>query len=286
MMQPIRKLSKEELDHGIKEVKEQGYTVFENVLTPDQANHYRNLCDQIFDDYSHAYEQGKTDQVFHGDAKVKMVFNLHNKHPDFIPLLFDENLAYLNNALLKEGSYNNAEPYQLHISTARGISGPAEPQQLHIDSNIPGSNYVLMMQMFWALTDMNDENGATRLVPKSHKKMAFAETGKHYDDEVVVNCPKGSLFAVDAGTWHGSSTKQEGSDDRWVIVNGYSRWWMRPTFDASLNTSKDVYDQLTDEQRDILGLKYKMPVDEFERTARISNEHHYHDEYSLPAAKK
>lgn len=280
-MQIIKSLDKKTLDKGIEEVKEKGYTIFEGVLTDEQADYYRDLCNHVYDQHAQYYREGQTHKKFHGESKVKMLYNLHNKHEDFLPILFNDNLSYMNDVLLREGSYKDSEPYQLHISTARGITGPADAQQLHIDSNLPGTGYVLMMQMFWALNEMTNENGGTCVIPGSHKRRTFAEDGKRYDDEVIVNCPKGSLFAVDAAVWHGSSEKVT-QDDRWVMVNGYSRWWMRPTFEQSCNTPPHIHDLLTDEQKELLGFKYRMPLDEFTRTARINPEFEWDENYALP----
>ena len=279
----IRELDQIELKTGLKDIQEKGFTVFESVLTDEQSNYFKMLCKNIQETYEDLYYQSSKVNKFHGNSavsKVKMIYNLHNKHENFLPLIFDKNVDYINNKLLRDGSYKNSEPYQVHLTTARGLFGQCEAQQLHIDSNLPGTGYVMFSQVFWALDPLTCENGATRVVPGSHKRQAFAGDGVDYDDEVLLTCPKGSLVIVDGGVWHGSS-KKHSEEERWLIVNSYSRWFMKPSFDLTRNTPQHIYNRLTSEQKTLMGFKFRSPLDEFTRTTRISDEFEY-EPYSLP----
>ena len=279
----IRKLDQDELEAGLKDVQEKGFVVFDSILTEKQCEHYKNLCKGVQETYEDHYYQSEKANKFHGSSsksKVKLVYNLHNKHENFLSLIFDENVAYLNDRLLRDGSYKNSEPYQVHLTAARGLLGPCDAQQLHVDSNLPGASYVMVSQVFWALDPLTAENGATRVVPGSQKRRAFAGDGASYDDEVLLTCSKGSLIVVDGGVWHGSSKKQI-DQERWLIVNSYSRWFMKPTFDLTRNTPQHIFDRLTDEQKTLMGFKYRTPLDEFTRTTRISERFEY-DPYVLP----
>jgi len=143
---------------------------------------------------------------------------------------------------------------------------------MHIDSNLPGVGYVLGLQATWLLDDFTSENGATRVVPKSHTRKLFAGDNVIYDDEVVIaGVKKGSIIVFDSSLWHGSSEKIT-DGERWIIVTNYSRWFMKPSFDQTRNTPVQIYNKLSDDQKKLLGFKFRPPVDEFSRITRISDE--------------
>lgn len=282
MITRTRKIDGKDLDKGIEEIKKIGFTIFESVLHEDVIEHYKSLCRTAHDTYAPFYKSSDKVTKFHGQSAVKLVYNLHNKHEDFLALLFDDNVIYAGDKLLREGSYKDSEPWHIQQTQARGLKGPCEAQQLHIDSRLPGIGYPLVLQFFWVLDEFSEENGGTRVVPGSHKIKAFAEDGKTYDNENVVACPKGSLVIVDASVWHGSSAKRS-EKERWIIIGTYARWFMKPTFDLTKNTPNHIFEKLTDRQKEIMGFKTRSSVDEFMRVTRMSDEYERDEGYILPA---
>jgi len=153
-------------------------------------------------------------------------------------------------------------------------------QQLHIDSNLPGVNYCLIANVMWALDDFTVKNGATKIIPGSHKRKTYAENEKTYDDEILLELNKGSAVIFNANIWHGGGPNLDGSS-RWAVLLGYSRWFIKPSFDYMKNTPSDIYQKLTFSQKKLLGFDLIPPKDEFTRIRRRSENPEIPDNYNL-----
>ena len=54
----------------------------------------------------------------------------------------------------------------------------------------------------WAITDFTEENGATRLIPGSHRLPNAPDFGTHYDS-IAAEMTKGSVLVWVGSLWHG-----------------------------------------------------------------------------------
>jgi ectoine hydroxylase-related dioxygenase (phytanoyl-CoA dioxygenase family) len=94
------------------------------------------------------------------------------------------------------------------------VLGPGqEGQPLHEDTQqlpIPRPHAPLAVNTIWALSEFRADNGATRIVPGSHKAPGLPEQGKPYD-LVTATMPAGSIMLFDSALWHaaGANTSQE-----------------------------------------------------------------------------
>lgn len=72
----------------------------------------------------------------------------------------------------------------------------------------------------WLLDDFTPDNGATRLVPGSHRKgaipKAFAEPDRRHPDEKIVIARAGSVLVFNGHLWH-SGTRNRSREPRRVI---------------------------------------------------------------------
>lgn len=268
----------------MKQLDEQGYIIVENVLSKDECTHYKNLLRESYNQYKDQYALSEAAKKFHGTetAVIKVVYNLYNKHRDFFSTIDDDKVFPYVSYLLKKGSYMNQEPFILQLSSGRGVGHGSQQQQLHIDSNMPGTPFALVAQALWMLDDFTEENGATKLVPGSHLTPSFAENGKRYINEISACAPAGSVLIYNGGVWHGSGSNQSESE-RWALINTYSRWFLKPSFDPNKNMPVDMYESLTDRQKELLGYKYTPPKDEFTRLSRRSDIFEPPSDYSLPS---
>src|SRR5205085_4992581 len=84
-------------------------------------------------------------------------------------------------------------------------------QHLHADwhgATAPGDYYVC--NSIWLLDDFTESNGATRVVPGSHRsgKMAkdvMPDPTQPHPDEVVLKAPAGTVVIFNSHTWHGGT---------------------------------------------------------------------------------
>jgi ectoine hydroxylase-related dioxygenase (phytanoyl-CoA dioxygenase family) len=118
-----------------------------------------------------------------------------------------------------------ARPFKLSSLNFREALKGHGHQNLHADwgSDRDGRGHVL--NSIWLLDDMNKENGATRLVPGSHKRphtdmQAFWDSkARTAPDEIQVEEPAGSVIIYNALMWHGGGHNHSGARRR--TLHGY-----------------------------------------------------------------
>ncbi len=124
---------------------------------------------------------------------------------------------------------DHATSYQLHLTQVIEI-GPGEPAQLvHRDQwafdffTFP-AGFEVECHTMWAMSDFTEENGATRVVPGSHRWDDKLRLGP--DDTIAAEMPRGSVLLYLGSLYHGGGANRSGSPRRGVNV-GYTLSWLR-----------------------------------------------------------
>ena len=254
-----------------KQLDELGYVVLSDLISNEDCEFYKNLLEKDYKQYKDQYQNSadKTKHNLNDKSLEKVVFNLHNKNLAWFKLFENSKVLNVLDSVLYDGSYKNSEPYYLNNISARCPLKGNPGQQLHLDSRLAGVNYCLVANVLWVLDDFTAQNGATRVVPGSHKFNSFTEDGKVYEEEILVLAKKGSAIIFNANLWHGGGGNFDGTS-RWALALGYARWFIKPAFDYMQNTPNEIYDHLTDSQKKLLGFNCVPPKDEFTRLRRLS----------------
>jgi ectoine hydroxylase-related dioxygenase (phytanoyl-CoA dioxygenase family) len=137
---------------------------------------------------------------------------------------------------------DHATSYQLHLTQVIDI-GPGEPGQLvHRDQwafdffPFP-SGYEVECHTMWAMSDFTEANGATRVIPGSHR---YADKLRPaYDETVPAVMPKGSVFVYVGSVYHGGGANQTDAHRLGVNV-GYTLSWLRQEENQYLACPPDV----------------------------------------------
>ena len=105
----------------------------------------------------------------------------------------------------------HATSFQLHLTQVIGI-GPGEPgQMIHRDQwafdffPFP-SGYEVQCNTIWAMTDFTEANGATRVIPGSHRLDDRLEF-RHADSEPA-EMPAGSVLFYTGALYHGGGANR------------------------------------------------------------------------------
>ncbi len=260
-----------------------GYALIPNLITSDQCEYFKDKLEEYYNKFSPLYDKADPTAAILLDNKSgeKVVYNLHNKNISWFTLFEHPEILTLLDFMLKEDSYGNSEPYYLNNISARCPLKGHAGQQLHVDSNLPGINYCIITNVLWALDDFTLENGATRVVPGSHKWRKFALDGVMHSDEVRITASKGSAIIFNANLWHGGAENTT-DNSRWAVALGYARWFIKPSFDFMQNTPEHIYNKLSDTQKKLLGFNLTPPKDEFTRLRRRSETSEQPFPYKLP----
>jgi ectoine hydroxylase-related dioxygenase (phytanoyl-CoA dioxygenase family) len=148
-----------------------------------------------------------------------------------------------------------ATSFQVNATQAITI-GPGEPAQvIHRDQwafdMYPfAKNYQVIVNTIWAVTDFTEQNGATRVVPGSHRfedKLRFTEA-----DTEPVEMSKGSVFVYPGTTYHGGGANRSEAD-RIGIALSYSVSWLRQEENQYLAVPIEIARTLPEELLRLMG---------------------------------
>ena len=110
--------------------------------------------------------------------------------------------------------------YKLSSLNYRAAKPNKGLQKLHVDwKNTVVSGSYQVCNSIWLLDDFTADNGATRIVPGTHKwnilpDEAMTNANDKHPDEIRIIAPAGSVFIFNSHVWHGGTTNQTNHDRR------------------------------------------------------------------------
>jgi ectoine hydroxylase-related dioxygenase (phytanoyl-CoA dioxygenase family) len=150
---------------------------------------------------------------------------------------------------------DHATSYQLHLTQVIEI-GPGEPAQyVHRDQwafdffPFP-AGFEVECHTMWAMSDFTEQNGATRVIPGSHRwddKLRPAP-----DETIPAEMPKGSVLFYLGSLYHGGGANRSNAPRRGVNV-GYTLSWLRQEENQYLACPPEVARTLPVELAKLIG---------------------------------
>lgn len=155
----------------------------------------------------------------------------------------------------------------------RKVLPGAPPQALHYDGSLTGPfrdtaaadgglrdvSLVFGLNVIWCLSEFTAGNGATRLVPGSHR-LASREVPRDAPPpgELVIQAGRGSALVFNIATWHGQSV-HTGDAPRYALITPWRRSWVRPEADLSRMVLPEVLERAGPEGPAIFGVTARPP---------------------------
>ena len=97
----------------------------------------------------------------------------------------------------------------------------------------PYPDLVMHLTTMWMLTDFTEENGATIIVPKSHRRPDHPRKGGMFEadpmlpqaDEKRLVGKAGTVAVMDSRLWHAVAPNVS-ADERVAVIVRYAPWWL------------------------------------------------------------
>jgi ectoine hydroxylase-related dioxygenase (phytanoyl-CoA dioxygenase family) len=232
------------VDVVVDTLAREGYAVVVDVLTPDDVAAMRTELTRLLDGVPtgrNSFEGFHTRRLYalFGKTRVLDELALH-------PLVFGAVETVLGPCLL---------------SAPTGIEiGPTEQAQvLHRDEGIypvahPHSE--LVVNVMWTFDEFTEANGATRVVPRSHRN-ALNATGPD-TPTVPATMPAGSALIYLGSIWHGGGSNVT-EHTRLGVAMEYVAAWLRPQETQLLVAPPDVARDLPPRLQELLGYSIYPP---------------------------
>lgn len=218
-----------EVQSHARRIRDDGFTVIENAAAPDLVDGLIGALLRI--EKEHNLGPAKTS--FEG-FKTLRINNLLTYDDIFWEVPLHENVLPVVEAIFDKEC--------LLSSFCSLVLGPGqEAQPMHEDTQLiplPRPHIPITLNAIWALSDFRSDNGATRIVPGSHKLDHAPEYGRQYDS-VVATMPAGSVMLFDSALWHaGGANESDGR--RFAFSCAYCWGWMRQQENLQLGIPKEV----------------------------------------------
>jgi hypothetical protein len=111
------------------------------------------------------------------------------------------------------------------------------------------------INVIWVLDDMDEENGATRYVPGSHRWQSLADVPPDVRAlSVPFEAPAGSILGMDGRLWHTSGANRSADRERALLFGFYCADHIRPQSNWNVQLSDEVQAGLSARMREWLGL--------------------------------
>ena len=220
----------------ILEILEQdGCIVIENAIEFDKLKRLKMELQP------HLQETPNCNGDFYGH-KTKRVSSLVGKSAICREITIDPKIL----TIMDEFLLRSCQEYQLNLTQAIQI-GPGEPQQLiHPDDPMfpfqLNFNEEKMINCMWAIDDFTEENGATHIVPGSHKweRQDLLPLRQPEEHEIIQGTmPAGSVLIYFASLLHGGGANKTNAP-RTGMVTSYCLGWLRQSENQYLAVSQDL----------------------------------------------
>jgi ectoine hydroxylase-related dioxygenase (phytanoyl-CoA dioxygenase family) len=228
----------------IEALDRDGYAFVEGMLEPDRLTAARAEMNAIL----RSTPAGRDD--FEG-RKTRRVYALFAKTRAFDQPATNPLILGVLDRVLGE--------YQLSAPTGIEIGAGEVAQPLHPDDAlypVPRPHPELVVNVMWPLESFTEANGATRVVPGSHRWVD--ERPAPDTATIALEAPAGSALIYLGSLWHGGGANRT-DQARLGVVLHYSVAWLRPVENHVLAVPREVVAGLPERMQELLGYNICSP---------------------------
>ncbi len=186
-----------------QQLDEQGYVVLDSAMGDDLLRDLRDRIWRLFDE-----EGDRAGSEFRTEEHAHRLANLVDKGEVF-------RRAIALPAVLERVRHVLGREIKLSSLNARSADPKSDVgQPLHVDmAAIPDENGYWVCNTVWMLDDFTPDNGATRMIPGSHKwktrpQDVLDDPMAPHPDEVLLTGKAGGIAVMNAHMWHGGTANR------------------------------------------------------------------------------
>lgn len=229
-------------DHAAN-VAEFGFSIIPNVFDESTADRLAERIMQL----EQSLDIKPAMNTFEGHRTTR-IYNLLAHGPDFEAIPTNSTVLPLVDSVLDPGAL---------VSSLSSIAiRPGErAQPLHADDAlhpIQRPHIATVCNTMWAVTDFTAENGATLVVPRSHR---FDTTPTYAEPDpraIPAEMPKGSVLIWHGSLWHGGGPNNS-RQTRIGLAMNYCAGWIRQQENQQLGLPQDLIRSFPKRLQDLVG---------------------------------
>ena len=234
------------MDNAVREqhlaaIARDGYTIVENAIEPDLIEALADALASLERDLGIR----PSDNAFEG-ARTVRIYNLLNHGAPFTAVPVHPQVLPLVEGVIGEDCL---------ISSLSSIAiDPGEvAQPIHADDQViplEKPHRPIICNSMWALTDFTEANGATRLVPTSHRRPNPDYGGDYVT--IPAEMAKGAVLIWDGALWHGGGANRTGERRTGIAMN-YCAGFIRQQENQQLGLSPQRVREFEPRLRELVG---------------------------------
>ncbi|MEM7337060.1 MAG: phytanoyl-CoA dioxygenase family protein [Actinomycetota bacterium] len=233
------------VDEHLAAIEADGYVIVEDAIGADLTAELRDTVRDLFSELG-VEPRGNRAEGF----ATRRLYNLVPRAEVFRRMITHEPVLATVEGLL--------EPDCILSGTTAMDIGPGEALQgLHADDGlirIGRPHQPMMATTIWALTDFTADNGATRIVPGSHREPGHPD----FDDDgsaIAAEMPAGSVLIMDSQLWHCGGPNTTTDDWRLGLNVQYVRGFLRTQQNQYLSIPHGDLASYPKRAREVLGFE-------------------------------
>ena len=253
-------------DQCWQQYDEQGYIIFEDILSPAQLDEQRAALKPWLE----ADRRGRNN--FEG-AQSNRIYGMLDKDPVFADLVSHPlQLAFAEREL--------GDSCLLYACLAINLLPGETVQPWHFDDShcaLARPRDPLSLSTFWSISNTTEENGATEIIPGSHKWGAEEPAGANRPDDfrsrrtdakpgtrddhpdmIRAIMPAGSLMIAKGTLWHRGGANNS-DKPRLIVTPQFCKGWCRPLEQQLLAVPPEKVAQFPKRVQELLGYNIHPP---------------------------
>jgi len=205
-----------DIESHVARIERDGYTIIEGAVDDALVSALHGDLDRI--EREDGVRPGGN--IFEGTRTVR-IYNLLARGDVYQAIPVHDQVLPIVERVLDRGCL---------VSSLSSIAiDPGEtPQPLHADDQtipLPRPHVPIVCNTMWAITDFTEANGATRLVPGSHRRDRAPALGESVDT-IAAEMRRGSVLVYDGSLWHGGGANATAARRVGIAMN-YCAGWVR-----------------------------------------------------------
>lgn len=233
-----------------------------NVLGIEECKNYCNLLDKVY----------KVQEREFGKESLQKINELNMAR---MPFLYEKKFfdLFMNKLVLGLAEQILEKNFCLHLQNGIINTANVEHHQASWHRDLPYQDWVISKPLgfnaFYCLTDFTSKNGATFVLPYSHKTDHFPSENFVEENKVQIIAPAGSVIFFDSMIYHCASYNSSNA-----TRYGLNNMFVVPIIKQQVDIPSCLKaEELTEQEQAVLGFKFHTPLNVIEfRKKRLSRQ--------------